>query len=82
MCNSVEDRKKKVVSSKPRSEVSAEVATITGQLLKEWSAPYRNWHYYPDHVVPPSAGIKGLVSKGLEVLYYICISRFQKNYMK
>ncbi len=31
--------------------------TIDELTVKEWSEPYRNWHYYPDHVIP--AGPKG-----------------------
>jgi sucrose-6-phosphate hydrolase SacC (GH32 family) len=31
-------------------EISAEIDRVT---LDAWSAPYRNWHYYPDHVLPP-----------------------------
>jgi len=27
--------------------------------LKQWSAPYRGWHYYPDHVIPAQPNIKG-----------------------
>jgi hypothetical protein len=30
---------------------SAEQA-IDADTIKEWSAPYRGWYYYPDHVIP------------------------------
>jgi len=32
---------------------------IDPSTVKEWSAPYRNWHYYPDHVIPAEPGITG-----------------------
>ncbi|MBI4323713.1 MAG: hypothetical protein HY674_00445 [Chloroflexi bacterium] len=38
-------------------------ATATEELNKEtldaWSAPYRGWHYWPDHVVPAAPAIAG-----------------------
>ncbi|HPA16764.1 MAG TPA: hypothetical protein PLU30_03375 [Verrucomicrobiae bacterium] len=27
--------------------------------LDEWSAPYRGWHYWPEHVIPAEPGIPG-----------------------
>ncbi|HJN15224.1 MAG TPA: hypothetical protein QGH10_07040 [Armatimonadota bacterium] len=27
--------------------------------LDAWSEPYRNWHYYPEHVIPADPGIPG-----------------------
>ena len=27
--------------------------------LKEWSSPYRHWHYHPDHVISATPGIAG-----------------------
>ncbi len=39
---------------------SAEASTtIDDQTLKNWSAPFRGWHYYPDHVIPAKPDIKG-----------------------
>ena len=32
---------------------------IDDQTLKEWSAPYRGWHYHPDHVILPEPHIEG-----------------------
>ncbi len=29
------------------------------ETVKQWSAPYRKWHYYPDHVIPNKPAIKG-----------------------
>ncbi len=36
-----------------------ESATINAETVQRWSAPYRNWHYYPDHVIPAKPNIKG-----------------------
>lgn len=33
--------------------------TISAATLDEWSAPYRNWAYYPDHVLPAEPKIPG-----------------------
>jgi predicted GH43/DUF377 family glycosyl hydrolase len=33
--------------------------TIDADRVKQWSAPYRNWHYYPGHVIPAKPDIKG-----------------------
>ena len=39
---------------------SAENAsTIDRDTVKQWSEPYRHWHYYPDHVIPAKPNIKG-----------------------
>ena len=32
---------------------------IDTRLLREWTAPYRNWHYYPLHVISNKPGIEG-----------------------
>lgn len=32
---------------------------IDTNTVKQWSAPYRNWHYYPDHVISGKPNIKG-----------------------
>ena len=32
---------------------------IDSQTLQEWSAPFRGWHYHPDHVIPAKPDIKG-----------------------
>lgn len=33
--------------------------TINANIIKQWSNPFRNWHYYPDHVIPANPNIKG-----------------------
>jgi hypothetical protein len=33
--------------------------TIDAERVKQWSAPYRNWHYYPEHVIPAKPNIQG-----------------------
>ena len=43
-----------------RSALGADDSTtIDAERVKKWSAPYRGWHYYPDHVIPPRPNIKG-----------------------
>ena len=32
---------------------------IDADSVKRWSAPYRNWHYYPEHVIPAQPNIHG-----------------------
>ena len=32
---------------------------IDTDIIKQWSAAYRGWHYYPDHVIPATPRIKG-----------------------
>ena len=32
---------------------------ITDGHMNQWAAPYRNWHYYPDHVIPAEPSISG-----------------------
>jgi hypothetical protein len=39
---------------------SAEESTaIDAHTVRQWSAPYRGWHYYPDHVISAKPNIKG-----------------------
>jgi len=35
------------------------VETIDAMTLEEWSAPYRGWHYWPEHVIPSQPKIAG-----------------------
>ncbi len=39
------------VSAAPGNESSMGIDRAT---LDQWTAPYRGWHYAPDHVIPPS----------------------------
>ena len=36
-----------------------EPAGIDKKTMQTWSAPFRGWHYHPDHVIPAKPGIKG-----------------------
>ncbi|MHC4741714.1 MAG: glycosyl hydrolase family 95 catalytic domain-containing protein [Planctomycetota bacterium] len=36
-----------------------EPASIDAETVRLWSAPYRNWHYHGDHVIPAKPNIKG-----------------------
>ncbi|MCX6924572.1 MAG: hypothetical protein NT154_15360, partial [Verrucomicrobia bacterium] len=38
---------------------AAEVSSIDRETLDRWSAPYRGWHYWPDHVIPAEPKIPG-----------------------
>jgi len=41
------------------AQTAEESAMIATETVKKWSAPYRGWHYYPDHVIPAKPNIKG-----------------------
>ncbi len=47
-----------VWSSVP-AQSAEESMTIDEKTVKKWSAPFRNWHYHPDHVIPAKPNIKG-----------------------
>jgi predicted GH43/DUF377 family glycosyl hydrolase len=41
---------------------------IDTKTVAAWSAPYRNWHYQPDHVIPGEPAIEGHAGvKGIDV---------------
>lgn len=41
---------------------TVQVTTIDAETVRQWSAPYRGWQYYPDHVIPAKPNIKGFES--------------------
>lgn len=41
------------------AEVAPAATEIERATMDEWSAPYRGWHYWPDHVVPATPDIPG-----------------------
>ncbi|MCP4314393.1 MAG: hypothetical protein GY790_24325 [Bacteroidetes bacterium] len=45
--------------------------TIDELTVKEWSEPYRNWHYYPDHVIPvgPKGSYNEVFSSDIKVFW-------------
>ena len=49
--------------SSPKSDAAtlsaAGDAAIDAATLDAWSAKFRNWHYWPDHVIPANPGIEG-----------------------
>jgi predicted GH43/DUF377 family glycosyl hydrolase len=52
----------------------AAAADIDDATLAQWSAPYRHWHYWPDHVVPatPHVGtITNLLGTDVPTVYQI-----------
>jgi len=38
---------------------TAAAGTIDRATLDRWAAPFRGWHYHPDHVIPEKPGIPG-----------------------
>ncbi len=38
---------------------AAQAPAIDAATLDAWSAPYRNWYYYPDHVIPAEPKVPG-----------------------
>lgn len=56
------------------AESEVETMKIDEETMKKWQAPYRGWHYYPDHVVPAKRGIKGfegVVSTGVPTVFQL-----------
>jgi len=45
--------------SRKNRDVAEEAINIDEQTLKEWSDPYRGWHYHSGHVIPPEPHIQG-----------------------
>ena len=41
-----------------------QAAAIDAATVKKWSAPYRNWHHHPDHVIAPKPNVKGYENVG------------------
>ncbi len=41
-------------ANSPVAAPGAEAHPIDAETVARWSAPYRGWHYHPDHVIPPS----------------------------
>ena len=50
--NEVYDKNYEYVASRSQNEINENI-------VKQWSKPYRNWHYYPDYVIPASPNITG-----------------------
>jgi len=54
--------------------LAADPWTIDQSTLDQWAAPYRNWHYWPTHVVPPSpviGSISNLLGTDVPTVYQI-----------
>jgi predicted GH43/DUF377 family glycosyl hydrolase len=48
--------------------------SIDPPTVQQWSAPFRNWHYWPDHVIPASPQIEGatnLIGTDVPSIYQI-----------
>lgn len=50
-----------LVTEAAGTPANAETA-IDAKTLREWSAPFRGWHYWPDHVIPASPPIPGVTN--------------------
>jgi hypothetical protein len=48
-----------VVTQPRHVRVGANAFSVDVDTVRKWAAPYRGWHYYPDHVIPSKPGIKG-----------------------
>ena len=47
---------------------------INAETLRTWSAPFRDWHYWPDHVIaasPPIPGVSNLLGTDVPGIYQI-----------
>ena len=42
-----------------KARAAEDAAAIDAGTVTRWSAPYRGWHHYPDHVIPAKPSIKG-----------------------
>jgi predicted GH43/DUF377 family glycosyl hydrolase len=43
----------------PPTNSAPDSTAIDTETLAKWSAPYRNWHYWPTHVIPESPKLPG-----------------------
>lgn len=43
-------------------QAATEPINIDKKTIQQWSAPFRGWHYQPDHVIPAKPNIKGFES--------------------
>jgi len=41
---------------------SPQEAAIDPATVSQWAAPFRNWHYWPEHVIPASPEIPGFTN--------------------
>ncbi|MGC9328113.1 MAG: hypothetical protein ACP5I1_10805, partial [Candidatus Hinthialibacter sp.] len=46
------------------SAASQSISEIDSETLARWAEPYRNWYYYPEHVISASPGIEGFEAFG------------------
>jgi hypothetical protein len=40
------------------AQIGEKPAAMDTKTVRQWSVPYRGWHYYPDHVIPGKPNIK------------------------
>jgi predicted GH43/DUF377 family glycosyl hydrolase len=58
----------------PTLDATPASARVTAEEITGWAAPFRNWHYWPDHVVPASpvvAGISNILGTDVPTIFQI-----------
>ena len=48
-----------VALAAPQAAETARPPSIDRETLDQWTAPYRGWHYHPEHVIPAQPNIPG-----------------------
>ncbi len=47
------------VAGEPTNVIASDPCSIDSGTVSNWSAPFRNWHYWPDHVIPATPPLPG-----------------------
>jgi predicted GH43/DUF377 family glycosyl hydrolase len=64
----------KGLGAEPTNAPANSATPIDAEILRAWSAPFRNWHYWPDHVipaVPPIQGATNIMGTDVPAVYQI-----------
>jgi hypothetical protein len=46
-------------AGEPTNVILSARYSIDSETVSNWSAPFRNWHYWPDHVIPATPPLPG-----------------------
>lgn len=69
-------------TSRGADATNIESVVIDATTLESWSTPFRNWHYWPKHVIPPSPELPGATNiLGTDVPTIYQIPGDEKYYM-
>jgi predicted GH43/DUF377 family glycosyl hydrolase len=63
-----------LLAADPATNLAPFDPSLDATNLDQWSAPYRNWHYWPDHVIPYNpqiGGITNLIGTDVPTVYQI-----------